>query len=101
MVVLEDRGVIVEDGELTAAVTEVGTVTTGMVHIVYYGSYQADDAVQSVQVVGDVLLLQEVGGGLKHVCRVAGVVVAVGTVVVGLYQGQPVLEDVVLHLQSF
>ena len=63
-------------------------------------TYQTDNAVKIIQVVGDVLLLQEVGRSLEDVCCVAGVVVAVGTVVVGFYQGQPVLHDVILDLQS-
>ena len=37
----------------------------------------------------------------ENVCRVAGVVVAVGTMVVGLYQCQPVLHDALVDLQSF
>ena len=72
VVVLQDRGVVVQDGQLTAAVTQEGAVATRVVDIVDNGAwktelrhtlrpaelrtYQADDAVQVIQVVGDVLL---------------------------------------------
>ena len=40
----------------------------------------------------DVLSLEKEGSGMQDVGRVRGVVVGVGAVVVGLDQGQPVLE---------
>ena len=115
--VLQDGVVIVQDGQLAAAVTQEGAVTTGVVNIVDDGTwntelrhtwrtselrtYQADDAVQVIKVVRDALLLQEVSRGLQHIGRMAGVVIAVGTVVIGFYQSQPVLHDALLHLQCF
>ena len=42
MVVLQDRGVVVQDGQLTAAVTQEGAVATRVVDIVDYCANQAD-----------------------------------------------------------
>ena len=42
MVVLQDRGVIVQDGQLAAAVTQEGAVTAGVVNIVDDGAWNTE-----------------------------------------------------------
>ena len=63
-----------------------------VVDIVYGCRDEAYGFVYRVTDFLDVLSLEKEGSGMQHVGRVRGVVIRVGAVVVGLDQGQPVLE---------
>ena len=70
-----------------------------MVNVMHDSSNQGRGDIQGVQELGDSRSLEEVGRGVEHIGGVGAVVVGVVRVVVGLYEGEPVLQRLLVAVQ--